>query len=214
MQNVLKSLTKISKSGFIRAVAVLAFLAALLASPFAVASVHAQGGTCPVNPNSLGGQPYVTVKLDQSFDLVNIRSGPNSMLYDKVGFLLPGESAPALGRTAGGDWIQIACPGVPGGVGWLYSANVDLVSSGILQEVEVPPTPEITLPFDSTMAAALQFQPTATRLPTFTPPAPTQPLPVYTDMTPPRAFGWSASLISGLALAGAVGLLFSFLFRR
>ncbi len=195
--------------------ALLTLVAALFTAPFAVRQARAQGGTCPVNPNSLGGQPYITVKVDQSFDLVNIRSGPNSMLYDKVGFLLPGESAPALGRTEGGDWIQIACPGVPGGIGWIYSAIVTLTSSNLLPVVEAPPTPEISLPMNSTLAAGLTFDSTATRLPTFTPPPATQPPPVFTDIPSPlRSSPWAAPLISGFALAGLVGLLFSLLFRR
>jgi hypothetical protein len=92
---------------------------------------------------------------------------------------------------------------------------VELIYSGILPEVETPPVPEIKIPLDSTMAAALAYQPTATRLPTFTPPAPTLPPPVYVEVAAgPRTSGWAAPLIGGFAIAGVVGLLFSFLFRR
>jgi uncharacterized protein YraI len=194
------------------AIVSLAGLAALLGLTSMPTNVRAQGGTCPVAPSTLGSQPYITVKADQ--DHVNVRSGPNSYLYDKVGLLLPGESAPALGRTSGGDWIEISCPGVPGGIGWVYSANVTLTSSGFLQIVEAPPTPEIAFTLDATMIAAYDLHSTATRLPTFTPPAPPQSLPTYVDQSRPQTSGWMAPLISGLALAGLVGIMFSFLFRR
>lgn len=202
------------RSSFVRfgAIFLLTILLVALAAWFPV-SVQAQGGTCPVVPSTLGGQPYITVNLDQAF--VNIRGGPNSALYDKVGVLFPGESALALGRTEGGDWIQIGCPGVPGGIGWIYSANVTLTSTGFLQIVEAPPLPEFTFSLDPTLAAQFEIVPTATRLPTFTPPASTRPLPTYTDQPArPLTSGWMAPLISGLVLAGLVGLVFSFLFSR
>jgi len=208
------NLTKNIRISFVRVAVFITSLILLFATLFVVSIAHAQGGTCPANPNALGGQPYITVKVNQSFELVNIRSGPNSMLYDKIGFLLPGESAPALGRTEGGDWIEIVCAGVPGGVGWVYSANVDLISTGLLQVVDTPPIPEIKLPIDSTMVASFQIQPTATRLATFTPPPPTSPPPVYTDLPKSRPSSWTMPLVSGFALAGVLGLLFSLRFRR
>ena len=71
--------------------------------------------SCAAAPGSSIDGPYVTVNADQ--DHVNVRSGPNSYLFDKVGILYPFESALALGRSPGSEWIQIACPGAPGGVG-------------------------------------------------------------------------------------------------
>ncbi len=51
----------------------------------------------------------VSVSIFQE-ETVNIRSGPNAALYDKVGVLLPGQKAAVLGRTAGGDWVMIEYP--------------------------------------------------------------------------------------------------------
>lgn len=173
-------------------------------------SAQAQAISCAAAPSA--GVPYITVNADQ--DHVNVRSGPNSYLYDKVGILYPGESAPALGRTSVGDWIQIACPGAPNSMGWVYSANVTLTSTGFLPIVDPPPTPPFTLNLDPSLAASLEVQPTVTRLPTFTPPAPQQTLPVYTDLPRSAPSSWIAPLIAGLGIAGLFGLLFSLLFRR
>ncbi|MBV6396463.1 MAG: hypothetical protein HFACDABA_02061 [Anaerolineales bacterium] len=186
---------------------VLALIVGLFAFP---RSVQAQVVSCAALPPA--GAPFITVNADQ--DHVNVRGGPNSYLYDKVGILYPGESAPALGRTPGGDWIQIACPAVPGGIGWIYSANVTLTATGFLPVVDAPPTPPFTLNLDPTLAASLEVQPTATRLPTFTPPPPLASLPAYEDIPRSSSNAWNAPLIAGLTLAGMFGLAFSILFRR
>jgi hypothetical protein len=201
--------TKKIKAGFIQS----AMFFLVVAGAFAfLPKVSAQGVLCVASAGALNGQPYITVNSDQ--DHVNVRGGPNSYLYDKVGILYPGESAPALGRTPGGDWIQIGCPGAPGGTGWVYFANVTLTSTGLLKIVELPPTPVFQLNLDPTLAASLEVQPTTTRLPTFTPPAPQQTVPVFTDSPRSSAYGWIAPLSFGLILAGLLGVLLSFLFRQ
>ncbi|MCF6278343.1 MAG: SH3 domain-containing protein [Anaerolineales bacterium] len=115
---------------------------------------------------------YITVNLDQDF--VNIRSGPSSYFYPRVGVLLAGQSAPALGRSSGGDWIMISYVGAPGNVGWIYAPNVSLITQNFLPVMEAPPTPTplATPTIDPTLAAAFIAPETPTRLPTFTPPAP------------------------------------------
>lgn len=124
----------------------------------------------------------VTVNLDQDF--VNIRSGPSSYFYPRVGVLLSGQSAPAIGRSPGGDWIMIAYAGAPGNVGWIYAPNVSLLAQDFLPVVEAPPTPTplSTPTIDPTLAAAFIAPETPTRLPTFTPPAPLA-IPAFVDET-------------------------------
>ena len=39
-------------------------------------------------------------------DQVNVRTGPSTE-YELIGVLIAGQTAPAIGRTAGGDWIQV-----------------------------------------------------------------------------------------------------------
>jgi hypothetical protein len=49
---------------------------------------------------------------------VNVRLCPSTDC-DLVGVLIAGQQASAIGRSPGGDWIQIIYPGVPGNVAWV-----------------------------------------------------------------------------------------------
>lgn len=151
-----------------------------LALPSA-ARVHAQQptGSVPTVTGTPRG-PYVTVNLD--VDFVNVRLGPSEYFYPKVGILLRGQTAPALGRSPDGAWIQVYYLGVPGNLGWIYAPNVSLNSSGFLPIVEPPPTPTppATPTINPTLEAAFVQPQTPTRLPTFTPPAPLENL-IFAD---------------------------------
>ncbi len=167
----------------------------------------------PAETPTLQGM-YVTVLSDEPF--ANIRMGPSSSVYPKVGILYPGDTAPALGRSPGGDWIQIAFAGAPYDKGWVYSPLVQ-VSSGTLQIVEPPPTPvpPATATIDPTFAAQFTIVPTHARLPTFTPP-PALVVPSYTQ-SPAASSSASvplAVIILALATLGAIGFLLSLFLRR
>jgi hypothetical protein len=99
-----------------------------------------------------------------------VRAGPG-VDYERVGTLLAGQQAPALGRSAGGDWVQISFPEGPDGLGWVYTYLVDV--NGELPIV-IPPAPR--LPYDSHdrsySSSAIHYRATANRLPTFTAPPP------------------------------------------
>ena len=147
---------------------------------------------------------------------INVRMGPSSIAYPIVGTLLPGQTAPALGRSPGGDWIQIQLDSAPDGKGWVYSPLV-AVSPGNLRIVEPPPTPlpPSTSTIDPTLAAQFNSIPTITRLPTFTP-APQITIPVFIEKTPiasnlPVPI---ASVIVFFGTAGVLGFVFSLLRRR
>lgn len=148
---------------------------------------------------------FITVITDEP--QINIRMGPSSSVYPIVGTLLTGSTAPALGRSQGGDWVQIEFPGAPDNKGWVYSPLVQ-VSPGTLQIVAPPPTPvqPATSTVDPTLAAQFNIAPTSTRLPTFTPP-PTLTLPAY---TPPSGNAENSVplgvIILAFALLGLVGL--------
>ena len=113
-------------------------------------------------------------------DNINVRSGPG-VFYDEIGVLLPGQSVPVLGKSSGGDWLEIEYPGVKEGTGWIYSPLVTL-SAGELQIIEPPPTPtpETTSTINPTLAAQFITTPVSTNLPTYTAAAP-QTVPTYTD---------------------------------
>ena len=157
---------------------------------------------------------YITVITDEP--QFNVRMGPSSSIYPIVGTLPTGSTAPALGRSPGGDWIQIEYPGAPNNKGWVYSPLVQ-VSAGTLRIVEPPPTPvpPATSTIDPTLAAQFNIVPTNTRLPTFTPP-PSLTVPSYAEVSDSNS--WSsvplAMVIVALMVLGCIGFLLSMFFRR
>lgn len=113
--------------------------------------------------------PLVTVP-----EITNVRLGPG-VEYDKVGVMIAGQQASALGRSPSRNWIQILYPGAPGDVAWVYAYNVILDPGPELPIVEPPPTPtpRVTATVDPTLAAQFNLSETVpTRLPTFTAPPP------------------------------------------
>ena len=106
---------------------------------------------------------------------VNVRLGPSTD-YEKVGVLIAGQTAPALGRSPGGEWIQIFYAGVPGNIAWVYAPFVVLeTGQRLLPIIEPPPTPtpRVTATIDPTLAAQFNIgEAPPTRLPTFTPAEP------------------------------------------
>jgi uncharacterized protein YraI len=157
---------------------------------------------------------FITVITDEP--QINIRMGPSSSIYPIVGTLPTGSTAPALGRSPGGDWIQIEYPGAPNNVGWVYSPLVQ-VSAGTLRIVEPPPTPvpPATSTIDPTLAAQFNIVPTSTRLPTFTPP-PSLVAPVYveTSVADPESPVSLALIIIALVVLGGIGFALSLFLRR
>ncbi len=155
------------------------------------------------------GSAYITQTYTEP---VNVRTGPSTVYYPVIGRLPVGVTAPALAASPSREWIEIAYPQGPNGVGWIYAANVTL--TGTLQVVEPPPTqsPLETATIDPTLAAAFSVAPTAARLPTFTPPPPLV-IPVFTDSGSSGHFpmGWTIGLI---AIVGAAVLGVSFFGRR
>ncbi len=153
---------------------------------------------------------FITVVYESQ---INVRSGPGTR-YQAIGVLFPDQTAPALGKSPAGEWIQIAYPGVPGDVGWVYANYVRLSLGTSLPIVEPPPTATtIVTPIDPTLMARFIPQFTATRLPTFTPPAPVA-RPTYEDEAV-LARGVPMGLVIGiLGLIGGFGAIISFLRGR
>lgn len=160
------------------------------------------------------GPSGVTVTVTYT-EPVNVRGGPSTFFYPIVGKAFPGDVLPALGVSEKHEWVQVAFPDAPGGVGWLYAEFVT-VSGGELRIVEPPPTstPAITATINPTFAAAFIFQPTSTKMPTFTPPPPLD-IPQFKDEIANRpsgiATGW---LVFALLLVGGIGYSVTFLLYR
>ncbi len=98
----------------------------LVSSLFTTAVAQANRGDFAQIPT--GSIPTVTgtpvgaliIVMDSEVGYANVRSGPGTVGYDIVGILTEGAEAPAIGRSPGGDWIQIVYPGAPGNVAWVY----------------------------------------------------------------------------------------------
>ena len=176
------------------------------------AQVNAQIPTVSV-PTVTGSPqgPVVDVRRDIDQDSINVRAGPSAK-YDIIGVLIVGQNVPAVGRTPGGDWIQIFYPGVPGSSGWVYSPLVTV--SGSIPIVEPPPTPtpRTTPTIDPTLAAQFILEIPPTRLPTFTAPPPLV-IPTFESQAPatvPAGIPMGIVVI-GMAVLGFFGVVISFL---
>lgn len=191
--------------------------AALIA--FALLTASARAATqAPPAPQGLGPSPTFSGPTVSVPDQVNLRSGPD-VTYELIGVMVKGQTAPATGRSAGGEWIQIRYVGAPSGVAWVYSPLVVLnVGSETLPIIEPPPTstPLATATIDPTLAARFTQVPAGpTRLPTFTAAPPVVPPTLIpgTDVEAPGGFP-PALLIIGLFIIGVFGMVVSFLRRR
>ena len=160
-------------------------------------------------PASVNGGVTATVNSGDQ-EQINVRSGPATD-YALVGTLLAGQQVTAVGRSPGGDWVEIVFPAGPGGLAWVYSYLVTL--SGSLPVVEPPPTPTlvVTPTIDPTLAAQFIVAVPPTRLPTFTPPPPLA-IPTFTDAATVNAQRSSQMvyLMIGLGVIGIIGVLLSF----
>jgi len=156
--------------------------------------------------------PIGRTVLDQ--DEINVRSGPGTDVFPRIGVLLPGQDVPVLGRSPGGDWLLVYYPGVPGNKGWVYQAFVILPLGTNLPIIEPPstPTPAVTPTIDATLAARFITDVPPTRLPTYTPAQPiaiptfeaANSRSVYTDI--PMGLPITVLLILGL-IGGMISLL-------
>ncbi len=162
-------------------------------------------------PTPGGPTPFITQTYSEP---INVRTGPSTVYYPIIGQLPVGAMAPALGVSPSRAWIQISYPPGPGGVGWVYAANVTL-SPGYLPVIEPPPTstPLATDTIDPTFAAQFNIQPTSTRLPTFTPPAPLV-IPTFANSMASPSSSPMGAVIMIVAISGTLVLVVSLFVRR
>ena len=154
---------------------------------------------------------FITVTYTEQ---MNVRGGPGTS-YDILGQIFPRDILPALGISPGREWVQVAYPSGPGGVGWVYASYVS-ISGGELRIVEPPPTqtPLVTSTFDPTLMAAFNIQPTQTRMPTFTPPPPLT-VPTFTETSSANTPKIPSGIfVITLGILGSIGLLISFILRK
>ena len=204
------SIKMLKTRGFFVLLLLGAWSAGVLFEPQPPATVFAQADITSTTLPALD-QAYVTNTFEEA---INVRVGPSTITYPAPCGALPvGASAAALGTTPAHEWVQIQFDGCPGGVGWVYAANVTV--TGAIREVEPPPTPMplATSTFDPTLVAAFQTEPTATRLATFTPPAPLV-RPTFSEATGPAGSFPAGAAILAAALIGGLALAASYMGRR
>jgi hypothetical protein len=207
-----KIITKKILYGFV--ILVLCVLA-LVQYGFARAIMTAQipTGSIPTVTGTPVGAIAVVLTNEQGF--INVRAGPSTVAYDIVGVLVEGSQVPAIGRSPGGDWIEIAYPGVPGGVAWIWSDLVEV--RGSLPVIEPPPTqtPRVTATIDPTLAAQFLVDIPPTRLPTFTesPPLSKPTIPVDAPIASQGRVPMGL-IIVGMAVLGIFGTAISFMRSR
>jgi len=195
--------------------ALLFCLVALAQYGMARADIPAQipTGSIPTVTGTPVGALAIVLANEQGF--INVRAGPSTVAYDIVGVLVEGSQVPAIGRSPGGDWIEVAYPGIPGGVAWIWSDLVEV--RGSLPVIEPPPTqtPRVTATIDPTLAAQFLVEVPPTRLPTFTEPPPLSKPTIPVD-APIASQGRLpvGLIITGLAVIGLFGTVISFLRSR
>ncbi|MBN2045151.1 MAG: SH3 domain-containing protein [Anaerolineales bacterium] len=157
-------------------------------------------------PTVTGTPQGASIRVNADNEQINVRTGPGTD-YDSIGVLIAGQVVPALGRSAGGSWIQIKYAGVASGVGWVYSPLVTLIEGGDLPVVEPPPTatPRVTPTIDPTLASQFIVESQPTRLPTFTAPPPLV-VPTYVPVEP-ATFNFGIPIGLVIVILGTLGLL-------
>jgi hypothetical protein len=145
-------------------------------------------------------------------EFATVRTGPGTV-YDRVVSLGAGATAPAIGRSESGEWIQITFSDAPGGQGWVYAPAVQLDPAALDALPVVAPPPTATLPPTPAGQPGLYTPtPAATRLPTFTP-APELTRPRLPD-PPSQAGGFpSMLLIAALFAVGIFGGVMAYIRR-
>lgn len=158
--------------------------------------------------------PMASIRYGFTEPFVNVRSGP-STLYDAIGVIYMGDQVPVLGKSIGGDWLLIEYFGVDGNSGWVWALYMD-VTPGEIPLVEMPPSPQpkVTFTIDPTMASQFITTPLATRLPTYTPPAPLA-IPTFETMDTQKFAGIPVGFIIIILLGlGILIALFSYFQSR
>jgi hypothetical protein len=114
------------------------------------------------------GAPSLTV----TNEFVNVRTGPDTV-YDKIGELQQGQTAPVKGKSADGRWWQISFAGGTGGVGWVINDYVQANGAALNVPVaSAPPRPVVVVPTQAPAPPVLV--PLATQPPPQVAPAPVQ----------------------------------------
>lgn len=146
-------------------------------------------------------------------ELAKVRVGPGT-IYDQLGELTQGQTAPATGRSQYNDWVQIDYPTGPLGKGWVYLNLIELRGGTVdqLPLAQTPPTATLP-PTPAGDSNPILNTPVPTRLPTYTP-APAVTMPAYVNAAPAAVGFPSALFIIGLFVLGIIGVVMAVIRRN
>lgn len=144
---------------------------------------------------------------------VPVYAGPATGLYPIIGYLVPGQIVPAIGRNADSSWLKIVYYGVPGNEGWVYALYTTLVEGGLPPVIATPPFPTPRQTPTLSEALATLAAASSTPLPTFTLPPPIS-IPTFADGTNSSTRIPQGLVILVLATIGLFGAIVSLLRRQ
>jgi hypothetical protein len=147
-------------------------------------------------------------------EAATVRGGPGTM-YDRLGELTIEQTAPALGRSAQSDWIEIEFVSAGSNRGWVYAPFVELRGTTIeaLPMVETPPTPTLPPTPEGEPNPFITVTVAPASLPTFTP-APTVEIPHYTEAEASRPAFPPAALVLVFLAVTVVGVVMAVIRRK
>lgn len=147
-------------------------------------------------------------------EAATVRGGPGTM-YDRLGELTLGQTAPALARSAQSDWIQIEFVSAGSSRGWVYASFVELRGTTIdaLPVVDTPPTPTLPPTPEGEPNPFVTETVAQVRQPTFTP-APTVEIPQYTEVAATQPAFPPAAFILGLLVVTVLGAVMAVIRRN
>ena len=148
-------------------------------------------GSIPTVTGTPKGQ---TVTVQSTTGFVRVRTGP-SVDFEEIGLLINGEEVGAIGQSSDSLWIKIY---YLSGTGWVYSPLVMNNQTLDFLEPVGTPTPKTTPTIDPVLAAQFINDIPATRMPTYTAPA---PLVIVTYAVEPTV-GISSGFPMGLVILG------------
>lgn len=165
-------------------------------------------GTVPTVTGTPVGA-LVKVALSEN---VPVYAGPIPDRYPIIGYLVPEQTVPALGRTSDSAWLKIVYYGVPDNTGWVYALYMTLVKGNLPPVVAtpVPPTPYLTPTLSANLATVVAGA--ATPLSTFTP-APPLAIPTFSSPGEVSRAAPRGVIISLLLAIGFFGMFISLLRR-
>jgi uncharacterized protein YgiM (DUF1202 family) len=111
-------------------------------APEPIATVTGVVTVAPPEPTIVPPTPETGAPTVTAMGIVNVRSGPG-VNYPRIGLLIDGQTANAIGRSADSAWWVIELPNyvAPDGRGWVSADYVTVSNAEDVPIIEAPPLP-------------------------------------------------------------------------